>query len=208
MNHKNQYELLQSLSDKEKKGLFANCKKEIYPKNSIIFEFGEKTKDVYFIESGKVKSINYGANGEISFFRTREAGNVFGYYSAITNEARSAHMVTVKETVLYKMEQQAFLKLVCNHPDIARYFIQLLGGLLRTETFRFNNIITLSARERIMQDLKVRNKNGSLEISSREEYASYLNMTRETLSRELNRLKKEKIITLKRNQIILTDSCH
>lgn len=173
-----------------------------------VFERGDKSTDVYFIISGEAKSLNYNSNGKVSYFRIRQAGDCFGYYSAISGEPRTATMIAVGETELARISGEAFFSLVLDDKDIGRNFLKLVVGLLRIETDRLTNMTTLPTQQRVAAEILAQcmnNEEKSFSLPDRDEFASYLGMTRETLSRALSNLAKHKFVSLSDKDIKILD---
>lgn len=174
----------------------------------IVFQKGENSTDVYFILKGRVKSLNYNQDGKMSFFRSRGMGECFGFYSAISGESRTANMIVEEDLLAKKMKGNDFLEFITHNPDIAKNVLKLIVGLLRIETDRLNNLITESASHRLIAELVSlahAQCSHKLILPERNDFASYLGMTRETLSRELGCLVKKKIIRIFQNEIEILD---
>jgi CRP/FNR family transcriptional regulator, cyclic AMP receptor protein len=208
MNQLPLFSLLAPWPSDQQKQFIESLKRRSFQDGAIIFERGESSSDVYFIISGSIKSLNYSKNGSISYFRMRYAGNCFGYYSAISELPRTATYLAVGQTELAIMSGAEFFSLVLEHKNVCRNFLKLLVELFRLETERLTNMTTLPTHQRVAAELLAQytNQGGpNIVLPDRDEFASYLGMTRETLSRILNYLVKKKFIKVSKNQIVILD---
>lgn len=190
--------LLSPWSLPTQKALIDRLPRVALDEGQALFEKGDVSTDAYFILSGAVKSSTCSPDGKFCYFRMRQAGDCFGYYSAVTGGVRTATMTASEPTILARMRGSDFVALVSENPEIARVFMKMAITLLRVETDRLTHIVTLPAPNRVAADILQRS---SVPVTlarfrppERPEWASYLGMTRETLSRALNLLARRKLI--------------
>lgn len=194
----------------EKQADFINSLPHVsFTPGEIIFMKDDPSIDVYFILQGSVKSTNYDQHdGKISYFRTRTAGDCFGFYGSICGQSRLATMVAIDHVVCAKMNGHAFFDFVLENPAVGRSFIRLIMTLLRTETDRITNITLLPASKRLVAELlhlHQQTEGDVIRLPARNDFASYLNMTRETLARELSNLKQQGLISINGTKIKVVD---
>jgi signal transduction histidine kinase len=100
---------------------------EIPLKNEeTIFYKGEKGHAMYIIENGSVK-VHDGDH----VFAILEAGEVFGEYSLIDTEVRSATITGAEDTLLLSLDQEAFYELVNKDEQVLKGILHLMVGRLR-----------------------------------------------------------------------------
>lgn len=207
------FPLLKALPSDKATRLLDGLPKDTYQDGETIFDIGDDTQSVYFIMAGTTKSMIYGDDGKLAFFRERHTGDCFGYYAALTGGLRTARMVAHGETQLARMDADAFIHLVTHNPELSADMLALMARLLREETARISGMVTLPANKHIEQILRLMaradgDNNLVVRVSSREELASFTGVTRETLSRVLNGLVKDGVITLEKDKITLCgDAC-
>ena len=103
------------------------------PANSVICKEGDLTKDLYIIVSGKLLVCSRN-NTMVTPLAYLSDGDYFGEFSFFDNQARSADLITVKETKLLKIPQAELKK------QFPRWLILMSKGLthkLRT----FNSVV-------------------------------------------------------------------
>src|SRR5262249_29822439 len=101
-----------------------------------------------------------------------------------------------------------FFSFVLDNPDIGRVFLKLVISVLRHETNRLTYLTVLSASQRVaveIASLGLAQGAEKVMLPDRIELASYLGMTRETLSRSLADLSKKKLIRLSGSAVTILD---
>lgn len=164
---------------------------------TLLFSRGDKSTDVYFIDSGTIRSVNHSANGKAVYFYTYGPGDMFGHFAGLTDGTRSADIVAETECVLWRCDAATFQEMISEHPDNALDMMRVLAGFLRKDTDRITTISGHDAAGRLLAYLKETceaQKTDVIDVPDRDDWASYLNMTRESLSRSLNDLIKAGII--------------
>lgn len=198
------FPFLESFSDEDRGDFIRKLPHESYDDGAVIFERGDTTNHVYFIMEGAVKSLTFGPDGDMAFFKLRQAGDLFGYYAAVTGEPRTATMVAVGPVKLAKMGGGKFMELVLSHRELSHYMLKLSMQLLRSKTDWITGLITRDARTRVaaeLIDLSRLQKTSQPIILGRLELAAHLGITRETLTRHLSFFSKQKIIKIIKNKI-------
>ena len=79
---------------------------------TIIFSQGDRGDAFYFIESGAVQVLVKGATGRSEAVALLGPCNWFGEMAMLSGELRSATMITVKETALWKLSRDAWNEII------------------------------------------------------------------------------------------------
>lgn len=108
------YQIAETLSEK-------NVKKE-----KVILKKGDVGKAMFILVKGKVRV----HDGNHVLSRLSE-GSVFGEYSLIDEETRSASVTAEEDSVLLKLSQENFYKLVAKNQDILKGVLKVLIGRMR-----------------------------------------------------------------------------
>lgn len=198
------FPLLELLPKNEKARVLKNLVMEEYAAGSTVYERGEDCTDAFFVFEGRVKVCTIGPSGEMAYFWDKLPGDFFGYYSAITGKPQTVQTVAVEKTVLGRMSGPDFMDMVAGDSNLSRYMLKYITEILRRETGRVGDLLTLDASLRVAAALlEAVDERGatSVNIPSRAELASRLGMTRETLARHLSDLARQEIINIKKDQI-------
>ncbi len=99
---------------------------KIAKKEKIILKKGDVGKAMFILVKGKVRV--HDGNHVLSRLET---GSVFGEYSLIDEESRSATVTAEEDSVLLKLSQDNFYNLVSKNQDILKGVLKVLIGRMR-----------------------------------------------------------------------------
>ena len=179
-----------------------------YARGETIYERGESRTDALFIFDGKVKFCAFGPEGQATFFFHRGAGEMFGYYAAITEKPQTVTTIAAENTIIGSVRGEDFMSMVLDHRDLSSYMLKLVTGILRCEINRLTHLLVMDAPLRVVAAILDQvSETGStiMNIPARAELASRLGMTRETLARHLSSLAKQGLIAVDRDSIHVLD---
>ncbi len=109
--------MLRYLTEEEKKALFSIAEKKDYQEGEIIFSEGDKNKEMYIIEKGKVK-VFLEREGEEIELSTFSEGEFFGEMALFTGRERTASIKAIKPTTLLIFKRKDMERLIEEHPKI------------------------------------------------------------------------------------------
>lgn len=202
-NHKGQLALL-----------FRHGKRFDYAKGEFVVRPGEEPTGVFFIESGLIKSFNYTRYGEENLLSLRKDGEVIGLTLAVTGKKLNVMYTALAPSVLWRLPASQFLDYLRASPESSLATINLLTEMYRLHSEHILNLEYRSVRERLVAYLLTtrwrfgKKINGYVVIEAplrHQDIASYINASRETTSRELNRLQAKGLIESSQGLIILKD---
>ena len=104
-----------------------------------IIRKGEMGNCMYIIAEGRVRV----HDGEISFVELGYS-DIFGEFSLLDSEPRSASVTTIVPSILYRLDQETFYEILDEHPEITRNTIRLIVNRLR----KLNDKNTAAMRKR------------------------------------------------------------
>jgi sulfate permease, SulP family len=108
--------------------------KVVIPPGIIIFQQGEPSTDLYFVESGEVTALLELPGRMKKRLRTMGAGTVVGEMGLYMEKPRSATIVTEKMSTLYRLRMEAFKRMEQEDPELAsalhEFMVRLLAGRL------------------------------------------------------------------------------
>ena len=173
----------------------------------------ELSTDIFFVVRGEVTAKNYSAAGREVTLNTIGRGQMFGEFSAIDGQPRSASVRTVGNAVVARMTSTAFRNLLARHPEMSLVFAEHLVAKIRALSKRVFEYSTLSVSNRVRAEL-LRMCRGQMDADggtsidpapTHYELATRLSTHREAVSRELNHLASRKMIELGRRRIRVLD---
>ena len=117
---------LSDLSDEVLTALAEKAKPAKFPKQATIIMEGDETSSLYIMLSGKVRVFSSDDKSKEITLLIQEPGSYFGELSLLTDEPRSASVVTLEITTCGVISKSDFINWLRMHPDVA---ISLLGVL-------------------------------------------------------------------------------
>ena len=180
----------------------------------IIIASGDDSTDVYFIVSGSVRATMYTPSGREVSYQDIHAGNMFGEMAAIDQMQRSTHVVAIEDTVLLRLSRNHFIDIISAHPSVGLATLHKVTNVNRFLCERIYEFSALDVNHRIRAELirlakdLVADSNGLVTIHNmptHQELANRLATHREAVTRELNNLEKNSVITKSRNKTLILD---
>ncbi|MCD7936879.1 MAG: Crp/Fnr family transcriptional regulator [Tannerellaceae bacterium] len=160
--------------------------------SAILIRKELKKNQVYLEEGGVHSHIIYIDDGLLRFYYFRKKKEITVHFGegnsfAICDESffkqnRSHLTVTaLEDTVVYELPREAFLKLVEQYPEFETFYRRILEKLLLESRSKISSFRHENAQERYIS--LMRDRPGLLNRVRLDYIASYLLMTKETLSR-------------------------
>lgn len=179
--------------------LLPQCSKKSFLKNEIIIFKDDPSDEVYYVMKGTAKAISLSCDGKSAYFMDFEAGDIFGYYATFTGKPRTATIIAQSDMNVGIIPARKFIEFVSGDPKRAQNMMFYLTSHLRINSLRLSRNATMSAPERIAAYLVFMMEEDNcktVRLDNREDCASQLEVTRETLSRALNKFEDEGLIAL------------
>ena len=194
-------ELLQSLTDEDRKMLRRRCTwRDLAPGEEILARDSD-SDEVLFIVKGRVQIADWSASGrEVAYAVVEEGGHV-GELSAIDGLPRSASVIALNSCCVASLSRAAFLELVETRHGVAMVLLRRLARIIRENDERITELSTIGAMQRVYRELfrlavPDPEHDGGLvirDLPTQEALAARLGTTRETVARVLAQLARAKI---------------
>ena len=130
-----------------------HCRWRRYGAGQQILGQLESTHDVNFIVEGTVRATAFSLAGKEVQYRDIGSGEVFGEYSAIDDQPRSADVVALEDSLVASLGADAFREVLRNHPEVAMATMKLLTRQVRSLTERVFEFSALAANNRLHTEL-------------------------------------------------------
>jgi CRP/FNR family transcriptional regulator, cyclic AMP receptor protein len=184
-----------------------------YKKGEVIIRPEDEPSGVYLIEWGFVKAYTITKYGEENLLLARGTNSIFPLIWAFTGDYREVTYEAMESTSVWRVSRQDYLDFLDRNPDILPVILDMAIEAYRLHSERVITLSYRTARERVISFLLtsvkrfgILNKDGSQTIHApyrQSDIASSVNATRETTSRELNMLKKRKLISVIDHKIVV-----
>jgi CRP-like cAMP-binding protein len=171
------------------------CKKS----NQFIAE-GAPLKGLYFICSGKVKTVKTGINGREQIVRLTKNGDTIGFRGFGTSKRYLIGAYALEDTVLCNFSNETMLGILQNVPEFTYALMLFYADELNKSENNIRKIAQMNVRERVIDLLlyihrKFGQRDGLIDLElSRKEIADFAGTTEEQAIRVLSNLKKEMLI--------------
>lgn len=191
----------------------SGANEKTYEKNEMIFTTWTKPTYVYVVLSGSVSVCKDYPSGKSTVLTTIDRpGDLFGeVYLFLDQETYDFYTIANKNTTILRIPKQYFYQ-TCNnscghHGILIRNLLNILARKAYFLTQKVNLLSGGTLRQRIARYLiEVSAGNPKITLGmNREELASYLNVARPSLSRELLNMQEDGLIQLKGKEILIID---
>ena len=175
----------------------AEYKIRAFDKKEVLYNEGDVPVLIYLVNKGKIKSWKMSGDGKEFITGIYGPGEYFGYVALLegTNYADSA--TALEDTEVALIPRHDFLSIIYSNHEISARFIKMLANDIREKEERLLGLAFNSVRSRVADALiALQKKNevtGSIRIS-RDDLASIIGTSTESLIRTLSDFKQEKFI--------------
>lgn len=190
---------------------FAQFKNQIYKKGEILIRADEAPSGIFYIKSGMVKEYLLTKNGDELVVNIFKPGSFSPMSWAMNDTPNEFYFEAVTQSEIYKAPREKVITFLKENTDVlfdllARVYRGTDGLLLRMAY-----LMSGEAYERLITELMIHakrfgEKGGNNEIViqiSEKDLADRAGLTRETISRELKKLKERQLATFAKGQIVI-----
>lgn len=185
-----------------------------YKKNMIVFMEGEPGEGFHYIKSGKVKIAQMAQDGREHIINILGPGEVFAEVLLFNRGSYPATAVAIEDSVIGIIKNSDLENVVTENSRIALHIIRVMSKKLIHAQMKIRTLALSDTFSRTAQVLMRLAKQygqpaaGGIQIEidmTRQELANLVGTTRETVSRVLSSMKKDKVIDLAEHNIIILD---
>jgi CRP-like cAMP-binding protein len=185
-----------------------------YSKGSIIINGHDEPEGVYCIARGFVKIYSISNDGEEYIHIVYKAGEVFPLIWALKDVKRKVFYESLGDSVLWRMPRDEFIMLTKNDLRMAALVTDQLAEQFRIYADRVDNLEYKRSRERLVYRLlfmasRFGTKHGNTvefdDIFTQQLIAGTINMARESVTREFEKLQAKGLVAYRNRRIIITD---
>lgn len=186
------------------KTFFKKNKPLHYKKGVVILRGDEIPSGIFFLYRGYVKSYSFSESGDELTFVIYKKNDFFPISWSFNDSRKPYPIETMTPCVIYKKGKSEFINFLTENPEVLLFIVKKItrrfdGLLERMEHMTFGNAykkvcsILLILSERF--GIEVKGKKIKIELPfTHKDLANLLGVARETVSVEIAKLKKDKII--------------
>lgn len=181
-------------------------------KGETVYSPGRAASSLLVMHSGQLKVVHPSLSGQEQILRTVGEGDVVGERAFLTGRQPNDLAVALEDSQMCVFDHSDLASLVHRYPDIALRMLRTVSDRLSSVERLLTAITSSDVSARIaayLLDLPARMRNGLPEVHlpmAKQEIASYLGTTPETLSRRLSALVTAGIIEVHRRDITILDA--
>jgi len=180
-----------------------------YKKGQVIFEEDTYPHGLYCINRGKIKITQTGADGRDQIIHLVKDGDIMGYRAILSGDKYSGSATAIETSSVCFIPIKVFTGMVEKNAKLAFKIIHLFSDELKTAERTITDLAQKSVKERLAQGILLLKESYGYEADgctinitiTREEIASIVGTARETATRLLGELSKEKSIELNGKKI-------
>lgn len=203
---------MDTIVTKKVSSFFEKSKQQVYKKGEILIRADDNPLGIFYLKDGLVKEYAISKKGEEIVVNIFKPGSFFPMSWAINNTPNSYYYEALAEVIVDRASKEEVIAFIKNNPDV---LYDLLSRVYRGTDGVITRMLYLmseTAYDRLVVELLIEakrfgKKTGTsyqTEISERD-LAARSGMTRETISREMKKLKDKKIVSLDKNILVIHD---
>jgi CRP/FNR family transcriptional regulator len=203
--------LFASLNAETVHALTAEMEHKRYRKGEVLVREGDRAQGFTVIRKGSAKAYRMTGDGREQILYIFPANDYYGARFLLTEEEVPYTVEALEECEVCILSKEHFRSLLITQPEVALEIIEAMANRMRELESTMQSMGGRNAELRIASLLLEfrrpygREVDGATEITlplSREGLANYLGLARETLSRKLNDLEEEGVISLVGGRVV------
>jgi CRP/FNR family transcriptional regulator len=185
-----------------------------YPERAVLFSENEPCRGVFILCSGRAKLTAASRAGKTIMLRVAEAGEVLGMSSVLSGRTYEVTVEIVSAALVRFVKRDDFVQFLRAFPENSLHALRTLGQEYEKALDNLRTLAWLStATARVAQLLlhlasngnQPKRGNGTRLLLTQEQIAQMTATTRETVTRLLVQLRKDRIITLRGSDLVIRD---
>lgn len=192
---------------------FSKYPKRSYPKGQILVFADESPEHIFYLESGKVRKYDVSYRGDEIIVNIFKPPSFFPMSWALNRTPNKYFYKTEEPTELRIVPADDVMEYLKTNPDVT---LDLLSRVYRGMDGMFGRLVRLmsgTAKSRLVHELLIESRrfgkkqdNDRILLAATEsDLAARTGLSRETVSREMHKLKAKGLVHVERGGIIVTD---
>lgn len=208
-------ELFKGLSDEDMMELLSGMLHSTHDSKEFIYTPSDSVENVFILKEGEV-TLYKSIDGKKIILDVLKPGAVFGNIGFDPESGESHFAEVTQKAYICTLPKDFFLQILQKRPDIALQALKVLSKRVSQYEMQIRTLSALQARDRILATIHLLNEKeeGSilppiLRMTTKithEKLGNMTGLTRETVTKQLSELEKEKMITITGKHIELTDA--
>ena len=188
-------------------------KSMVYLKGQCILREGLESHGLYFIHGGKVKVFKTNGHDKQVILRLAKAGEMIGYDNAFTGGPQEASAMALEDTRICYIDQDTFLQIAREYPDIAINLLKYFSRLLMQAEAQNMKMARLHVQAKVADALCTIHETFGVNVEdrclnlqlSRQDLADLAGSTKEQVSKTLTEFKSQGLLEVRGKRIRILD---
>ncbi|HVZ58977.1 MAG TPA: Crp/Fnr family transcriptional regulator [Patescibacteria group bacterium] len=190
--------------------------KHSYKKGELLIRAGDEPQGIMYLVNGRVKVYTISRKGEEVIVNIFKEGSFFPMSWALDSLPNRYFFEALTPVEVWRAPKQDVIDFLHREPEVlfdllTRVYSGMEGVLLRMAYLMGEDAYTRLVSELLITAKRFGQKNSdqtlTLELSEKD-LAAQTGMTRETVSREMKKLKQKKLINLKKDTMVIANLSH
>ncbi|MFW5980515.1 MAG: Crp/Fnr family transcriptional regulator [Halanaerobiaceae bacterium] len=204
--------IFEELSEKELENVSIFFHTEDLNTGDFLFHENQPIESIHIVKSGRLKLSKLSVEGKELTLGFATQNTVFGEESLFSKERYSMNVEAVEPSCIIMCSKEDMEKLFMQKPNIAIKVIRSLSQKLSQSKEQLSDLAFHNVRERLVSTLKRLASNYGYETDdsfhvnfklTHDELANIINASRVTVTQTLSKLKKEGLVEINEDEIIL-----
>lgn len=204
--------LFDMLNEEQLEQIASLLLKRFYKAGRIIFVEGEPGEAVFFLKSGRIKVTRADSEGRQQILHFINPGEMFAEVVLFGDGDYPATAEVIEDAEVRLIRNKDMEKLILEHPNIALGFLKVMAQRLRFAQRQINELALMTTTGRLASmllylaaDQGIKTEKGTkINISlTKQDLAHLIGTTRETANRILSDFRKQKLIEVDKQEIII-----
>jgi CRP/FNR family cyclic AMP-dependent transcriptional regulator len=211
----NEIPIFSDLAEEQLRQIETCTTDRLYRKGMIIFMEGQPGEGFHYIQQGRVKIVKISDDGREHIIHLLDEGDIFAGVVLFNTAPYPATAVALEDCRIGVIKNSDLEQLALHNNALAMHLIKAINQRLLYAQQKIANLalhdVTARTAEvllRLGKEKGRRNANGQIIIEmtlSRQDLASLVGTTRETVTRTLSSLKKSKVIDFDSGSMVILD---
>ncbi len=184
-----------------------------YRRGTVIFFAGDRGEGFHYVKSGRVKIVKASGDGREHIIKIIAPGEIFAEVLLFNSQPYPATAIAAEDVCVGVIKNSDLERLVLSNNKLALQLIKALSQRLlyaqeKISSLALGDVLARTAETllRLGREQGRRGENGAIVVNaglSRQELANLVGTTRETVTRTLAALRRDEVIGLAGDEIII-----
>ena len=208
-------DLFSDLTEEEMHKLVEGVLDRTYDRKEFIYTPIDRVDNVYVLKEGEVTLYQSTNEGKQIVLDVLKPGSVFGNITFDPDNSEKHYAQVTQKAYICTLPHNYFLQILRTRPDIALRALKVMSKRLSQYQVQIKALSAMQARDRILATIRLLNEKEDHSILppmlrkptkiTHEKLGNMTGLTRETVTKQLNELAEEGLLTAKKKHIRLTD---